>query len=170
MPNHVHGIIEINKNVLNVCIRRDEALPRLKTYKYQEINQQLQNKNLQCQDGIKNKDIDSNKDQDEAPILTQDEAVPRLYNGEYPRMSKISPKSGSLSVIIGSYKSIVSKTVRNKLNPITFAWQPKFYDHIIRKDESLNKIREYIKINPGRWEQDRNLLAGEAGNEENVFM
>ena len=162
MPNHVHGILEINKNVLNDCTRRDEALPRLETNEYRGVDQQLQNENPQCKDVLKNQDVGNNK--------YQDEAVPRLYRGEYPKMSEISPKPGSLAVIIGAYKSIVSKTIRKQLNLITFAWQPRFYDHIIHNDESLNKIREYIIKNPEMWERDQNLPAGEAGNVENVFM
>ena len=34
-------------------------------------------------------------------------------------------------------------------------WQRSFYDHIIRKNESLNKIREYIIINPQEWHKDK---------------
>ena len=64
----------------------------------------------------------------------------------------------SLQRIIGSYKNVVSKDVRNKVNK-DFAWQPSFYDHVIRKDESLDKIREYIKNNPLKWELDRNSLS-----------
>jgi len=34
-------------------------------------------------------------------------------------------------------------------------WQRRFYDHVIRDDEALNRIREYIQKNPQRWELDR---------------
>jgi len=34
-------------------------------------------------------------------------------------------------------------------------WQRSFYDHVIRNDESLNRIQEYIATNPQRWELDR---------------
>jgi REP element-mobilizing transposase RayT len=100
----------------------------------------------------------------------QDEALPRLYTGKYLQMSKISPKSDSLSVIIGSFKSIVAKTANKQFPRIGFAWQSRFYDHIIRNEKSLNKIREYIQTNPKMWERDRNLPAGEAGNLGDVFM
>jgi len=86
----------------------------------------------------------------------RDEAMPRLYNGEHRNMSEISPTSGSLAVIIGSYKSIVSKNANKKFPNAFFHWQPRFYDHIIRNDESLAKIREYIRTNPAMWERDRN--------------
>jgi len=93
----------------------------------------------------------------------RDEALPRLYSGRYPKMSEISPKPKSLSVIIGSFKSVVSKISNKKSSNIYFYWQSRFYDHIIRNDESLNKIREYIAINPKMWERDRNNL-------ENVWI
>jgi len=34
-------------------------------------------------------------------------------------------------------------------------WQRNYYEHIIRNEESLNRIREYILTNPMRWELDR---------------
>jgi putative transposase len=100
----------------------------------------------------------------------RDEALPRLYTGEYPRMSEMSPMPGSLSVILGSYKSIVTKTVRKKISYILFSWQSRYYDHIIRNENKLNKIHEYIINNPEMWERDRNLPAGEAGNLENLYI
>ena len=42
-------------------------------------------------------------------------------------------------------------------------WQRNYYDHIIRDEKSLDKIREYIRNNPPQWELDRN-------NPENLFM
>ncbi len=58
----------------------------------------------------------------------------------------------SISSIINQFKSSV-KRYANK-NQIPFHWQPRFYDHIIRNEKLLNKIRQYIKINPLKWEDD----------------
>ena len=33
-------------------------------------------------------------------------------------------------------------------------WQRDFYDHIIRNEDELNKIREYIRTNPLQWDTD----------------
>ena len=33
-------------------------------------------------------------------------------------------------------------------------WQSRFYDHIIRDEKSLNKIRNYIVNNPINWQTD----------------
>lgn len=35
-------------------------------------------------------------------------------------------------------------------------WQRNYYEHIIRTETDLNKIREYIKTNPQMWDRDRN--------------
>jgi len=72
------------------------------------------------------------------------------------QMSRISPKPGTLPVIIGSYKSIVTRTVRQQYYTSEFAWQERYYDHIIRNDQILNHIRRYIKFNPLKWQSDRN--------------
>ena len=37
-------------------------------------------------------------------------------------------------------------------------WQRGYYEHIIRNEKSLNKIREYIQSNPAMWNRDRNNL------------
>ncbi|MBL7073419.1 MAG: transposase [Candidatus Omnitrophica bacterium] len=73
----------------------------------------------------------------------------------------------NLSIIIGSYKSSVTKQI-NRLNNNAFKWQRSFYDHIIRTDESLYSIREYIINNPSKWDDDENniknySLEGKAG-------
>lgn len=70
-------------------------------------------------------------------------------------MSELSPKSGSLSTIIRSYKSSVTRWCKQN-NYDNFAWQPRFYEHIIRNDGSLDNIREYIINNPAKWSEDKN--------------
>jgi len=60
----------------------------------------------------------------------------------------------NLSSIIGSFKNISSKSI-HKADLPDFSWQKSFYDHVIRQDESLDKIREYIVNNPKQWELDK---------------
>jgi REP element-mobilizing transposase RayT len=33
-------------------------------------------------------------------------------------------------------------------------WQRSYYEHIVRKDDDLNRIREYIVNNPLQWGMD----------------
>ncbi|NQS97098.1 MAG: transposase [candidate division Zixibacteria bacterium] len=94
--------------------------------------------------------------------ICRDEALPRPASGDETRSrpckkdfySIISPKTGSLSVIIGSFKSKCTKVVNQHFPELKFQWQSRFYEHIIRSEQSLEKIREYIRLNPIKWDTD----------------
>ncbi|MFH0929819.1 MAG: transposase [Candidatus Moraniibacteriota bacterium] len=66
-----------------------------------------------------------------------------------------------LSKIIQGYKAAVSREAKRKFN-ISFRWQRSFYDRVIRTQDSLNKIRQYIERNPKFWDEDKNKV-------ENIF-
>jgi len=68
-------------------------------------------------------------------------------------MSVISPKANSISSIIRSYKSAVTKHA-HRLG-YEFSWQSRFYDHIIRNEASLNQIQQYVINNPQSWKDDK---------------
>lgn len=76
-------------------------------------------------------------------------------NHKNEQMADISPKSGSVSTIIRSYKSAVTKHA-HRLG-FEFQWQTRFHDHIIRNDESFQKISNYIINNPVNWQGDKFL-------------
>ena len=64
--------------------------------------------------------------------------------------------AGSLSTIIGSFKSAVTRSTNIlRKTPGTAVWQRNFYDRIIRNDRELFNIRQYIITNPLKWEIDR---------------
>ncbi|MFV0591324.1 MAG: transposase [Draconibacterium sp.] len=62
-------------------------------------------------------------------------------------------KPGTLGVIINQYKRAVTIHAR-KTNP-NFAWQSRFHDHVIRNDESFERICDYILCNPENWGKDK---------------
>ncbi len=62
----------------------------------------------------------------------------------------------NLSNIIKWFKIWCTKEIRNIYNDFTFTWQKSFFDVIIRNDEQLEKIRQYIIDNPIKWEWDAN--------------
>lgn len=70
----------------------------------------------------------------------------------------------SLSSIVKGFKIGVTKWCRHN-NYNNFAWQKSFHDHIIRNEESLNKIREYIIYNPVKWIEDKNNIENFIKNE-----
>lgn len=62
-------------------------------------------------------------------------------------------KKNNLSFIIRGFKSTTTKRI-HMAGYSNFAWQSRFYEHIIRNENSLQKIREYINNNPIKWELD----------------
>jgi len=63
------------------------------------------------------------------------------------------PQSGSLSMIINQFKGSVKRWC-NKNNQKLFKWQRNYYEHVIRCEEELNNITEYIRKNPINWSID----------------
>ncbi len=106
MPNHVHGILGIEKAVLSL------------------------------------NHVDACIDATEAAA------------GYNQLMASLSPKAGSVSRIIGSFKSACTNKIRT-MGISDFAWQPRFHDHIIRNQKELEKIEDYIRSNPQKWAEDK---------------
>jgi len=64
-------------------------------------------------------------------------------------------KQKPLGRLIGAFKTVSTK----QTNIICHAsgnqlWQRNYYENIIRNEESLNRIRDYIQNNPIKWELD----------------
>ncbi len=72
--------------------------------------------------------------------------------------TRVAPTVGN---IMGAFKSIATneyiRGVTNGFWPpfLGRLWQRNYYEHVIRSEESLNRIRAYIATNPLRWELDR---------------
>ena len=66
------------------------------------------------------------------------------------------PVTGSIPTVIRSFKSAVTKRINEQRGtPGAHVWQRNYYEHIIRNEESLDRIRQYIANNPLRWAFDR---------------
>ncbi len=73
--------------------------------------------------------------------------------------SKVGLVAGSISAIIGNFKSVATRQIHSQsLISTGKIWQRGYYDRIIRNERELRAIREYIQNNPLRWEQDRDNL------------
>lgn len=60
----------------------------------------------------------------------------------------------SLSKIIRWFKGRTTYEIHHTLQFSDFTWQPRYYEHIIRNEKSLQKTREYIHFNPLQWAVD----------------
>jgi len=80
-------------------------------------------------------------------LNAQSKRTPNIYES-------ISPKRNTLSVIIRTFKAAVTTQSRKRKYNF-FEWQRNYYEHIIRNEDELNRIREYIENNPLQWQFDR---------------
>ena len=61
----------------------------------------------------------------------------------------------SLSEIVRAFKSFSTREINQHI--VMFGqsfWQRNYYDHVIRDERDLHKIRKYIRGNPLNWEID----------------
>ncbi|MDD2516417.1 MAG: hypothetical protein PHF26_04340 [Candidatus Gracilibacteria bacterium] len=63
-----------------------------------------------------------------------------------------------LSKIIHGFKSSFTRKINKEIENNNFSWQNSFYERIIRNEEELGKIREYIVNNPLKWEFDEDNI------------
>lgn len=92
-------------------------------------------------------------------IIIKNETFRRNVSTEMVK-SRLKPKS--LGSIISQIKSVCTKRIW-EAGFDDFNWQDRFYDHVIRDEESLHNIREYIVNNPLKWKLDKN-------NPANLYM
>jgi len=130
MPNHVHGIILLNGND-----ERPQVIPNINDGPHVETRHAL---SLQ-----QNEPTDSNETRHALSLQNTTPAQQRFQN----------QGKNTLSSIVGGYKAAVTKHA-NRLK-FDFAWQPRFYDHIIRDEQSFQMISNYILNNAQNWSQDK---------------
>ncbi len=90
---------------------------------------------------------------------------PNVGAGSEPARTAPAPTTSSsqtpLSEIVRQFKTFSARrinTLRNSTDkPV---WQRNYYEHIIRNDQSFQKIGEYILTNPVQWENDRYYPGG----------
>lgn len=153
MPNHVHGIVIINKECRDMIqkVRRNNTENirgrlihqiRIKDYindsKVSFINQ------IPANNFTKDNKVDLiNR------TPTKNQAFTRAKNWNLMQDSK-----RTVGKIIRYFKAKTAKIVHDKFFP-SFQWQRNYYDHTVRSARELNSIREYIINNPIKWALDR---------------
>ena len=62
---------------------------------------------------------------------------------------------GSLAAIVQNFESVTTRKINHILKtPEQKLWQRNYWEHIIRNENDLNRIRDYIINNPLQWELD----------------
>jgi putative transposase len=85
--------------------------------------------------------------------------VGAIHESPLPR-NVVERRRMLLSKIIGRFKMNTAKQINaTRKTPGLSVWQRGFYEHIIRNDKSLDRIRDYIMANPLQWQQDKENTA-----------
>ncbi len=99
------------------------------------------------------------------PGITLDEYIimPNHMHGililpeRYPITSWSNKKNWrrpSIGKILRAFKGAATHRIHHATPKITFQWQPNYYDHIVRNDPDIDRIRLYIINNPAQWQED----------------
>ena len=67
----------------------------------------------------------------------------------------------NLGSLVGRYKSVTTRRFKDmaRYEPLESGvqklWQRNYWEHVIRNESDLHRIREYIRDNPRKWNEDR---------------
>ena len=133
MPNHIHGIIEIQNSNVGATL----AVA-------QNANTVAQNANATTQ----------NANTNQSAVNTAN--IARNCTTARKRATvKVAPTVGR---IVGAYKSLVLKKCleisKHKNCILGKLWQRNYYEHQIRNEKEYLKITEYIRKNPILWRKN----------------
>ncbi|MBC7844871.1 MAG: transposase [Flavobacterium sp.] len=131
MPNHMHGILIIDKSVVVAVETRFIA---------SNLDGIMEDERIKD-------DVDSSETRLIASVPPQNDGIGGFSGENNPMLAD------NISRIIRWYKGRCTFEMR-KINP-NFGWHPRFHDHIIRNSESFERIQNYIEENPARWEEDK---------------
>jgi REP element-mobilizing transposase RayT len=149
MPNHVHGIliwfddtdVQLKHGGDSSKHRRDVQLKHNGDSSKHRRGVQLKHNG------------DSSKHRRDVQLNAPTEVLNNITSN---LMKSISPPANTLSVIVRTFKAAVTTWCRRN-GYEHFRWQRNFYEHVIRNDHDLNRIREYIHNNPMKWHLDEHL-------------
>ena len=154
MPNHMHGILIINKIVETRFIASKNANENWDANANANANG--------------NANGNANENANENAIANENANVEtRLIASVPPRISPPPDENNNggiagnnnpmfhenISRIIRWYKGRCSFEMR-KIHA-DFNWQTRFYDHVIRDSRAFDTIQNYIEENPSKWKNDK---------------
>ena len=82
-------------------------------------------------------------------VSTVGSAPGGITGGHNPMVQK-----KSISTVIRWFKGRVTFEAKSLSLSTPFGWQTRFYDRVIRNEEELGRIQQYIHDNPAHWDTD----------------
>ncbi|WP_459937453.1 transposase [Desulfonatronum parangueonense] len=141
MPNHIHGILIWTGNDNDIYNKNHKS--------NQSIESVVETRHALSLQGRSQPQSQSQPQFSPRPQI-QSPAQPSSQCRGQNRFQ--NQGKNTLSSIVGSYKAAVTRHARRL--GFDFAWQARFYDHIIRDADSYQKIQGYIRDNPVNWQAD----------------
>jgi putative transposase len=92
------------------------------------------------------------------PGLRLDECV--VMPNHFHALLILDAKSQTVGQIVGAWKSLTTNCYIDGVRAAGWPpfprrlWQRNYWEHIVRSDEALVNVRDYITSNPAHWEKD----------------
>jgi REP element-mobilizing transposase RayT len=86
--------------------------------------------------------------------------MPNHVHGVLMLDAEAVEKNARLGDIVGWFKSVTTNRYIHGVRNLGWSpfdgkvWQPNYYEHIVRNDADLDRIRGYIANNPATWSKD----------------
>jgi putative transposase len=130
MPNHVHGIVIINR-IERAPARGAPTNPiNLQDKEYYNVNT-----------------VGAGLAPAREYFDTKSDIIPNDSN------------YATIGTVVGTYKSLVAneclKLFKSQNRYMGHLWQRNYYEHVIRDEKSLQSVRRYISENPQKWSIDK---------------
>ena len=149
MPNHVHGIVmlEPSDDVVGAGLKPAPT-----------IENELPSMVL---DASRSRRVDRTVlkpapvSKDELPSMVLDASRSRRTDGTVLKSAPTGRRQHGLPEVVRAFKTYSARRINAARGATgTPFWQRNYYEHVIRDEESLDRIREYIVYNPARWDED----------------
>ena len=137
MPNHVHGILMISRDFgADVGANNDSPVPG-------------------AADDVPARAWDRIGANDYSPLPTDEPAARDdvRANDYSPVPGRARGTSRTVGAIVRGFKIGVTKWMRQNTD-VRDVWQRNYYEHVIRSERQLSRIRRYIEANPANWMLD----------------
>ncbi|MDO5664072.1 MAG: hypothetical protein Q4G63_02295 [Bacteroidia bacterium] len=139
MPNHIHLIVIVETPVIDT--------PNVET-SHRGVFTRTPNNDVKLETPY----YDVKLETPYYDVSTGTEQIQQTPIRKNEKMQSIADQCGRLSHVISRFKSAVTRYANQ--NGISFKWQTRFHDRIVRDQNELNRIAEYIENNPYNWLTD----------------
>jgi len=140
LPNHVHGIVVITDAPQTTCAAKTTG----SICRGSEIV-------IPCKG-------EASSDKTTGPMVRGPGImIPRRGEKSFAPTKTVTPQSPSRTIgsIVRGFKIGVTKWFRANTD-LHSIWLRNYYEHVVRNEQELTAIREYIQANPARWDDDEN--------------